>query len=109
MKFEYWEPDSIPAAIALLERYRERAKILAGGTDLVVQMRQGIMRPDCVIHIGRIPELKGILQKVEGGIQIGALTTMREIEKAEILHAGFDILCQGAARSLAPRSGMLLL
>jgi len=103
MKFEYWEPDSIPAAIALLERYREGAKILAGGTDLVVQMRQGIVRPDCVIHIGRIPELKGIFQNVEGGIQIGTLTTMREIEKSEILQSGFDILCQGAAQVSCPQ------
>jgi carbon-monoxide dehydrogenase medium subunit len=103
MKFEYWEPDSIPAAVALLERYRERAKILAGGTDLVVQMRQGIMRPDGVIHIGRIPELKGILPKVEGGIRIGTLTTMREIEKSEILQSGFDILCQGAAQVSCPQ------
>jgi len=103
MKFEYWEPDSIPAAVALLERYRERAKILAGGTDLVVQMRQGIMRPDGVIHIGRIPELKGILPKVEGGIRIGTLTTMREIEKSEILQSGFDILRQGAAQVSCPQ------
>jgi len=103
MKFEYGEPDSIAEAIALLARYRERAKILAGGTDLVVQMRQGIVRPDFVIHIGRIQALKGIFQHGEGEIHIGTLTTMREIEKSKILHASFDILCQGAAQVSCPQ------
>jgi carbon-monoxide dehydrogenase medium subunit len=54
MRFEYLEPESIESAIGLLEKYKGRARILAGGTDLVVQMRQRIIRPDFVIHIGLI-------------------------------------------------------
>ena len=57
MRFEYLEPASLSEAITLLDRYNGKAKIIAGGTDLVVQMRKGTVRPEYVINIGRLTEL----------------------------------------------------
>lgn len=98
MRFEYLEPDSIESVISLLENYKGRAKILAGGTDLLVQIRKGIIKPDFLIHIGLIQDLKGIIYDSDGGVWVGTLTTMRMVEKSELLKGGFDILRQGAAQ-----------
>ena len=103
MKFEYLEPASVAEAAAMLGNYRHRAKILAGGTDLVVQIRQGTLKPDFVIHIGRIEELNGITTDSDGGLFIGTLATMRAIERSERLAGRWDILRQGAAQVSCPQ------
>jgi CO/xanthine dehydrogenase FAD-binding subunit len=102
VRFEYLEPDTIESAVQLLDDYGNRAKILAGGTDLIVQMKARTSRPDFVIHVGLIEELKGITLHSEGGLWVGTLTTMRTIEKA-LLPAGLDILRQGAAQVSSPQ------
>jgi carbon-monoxide dehydrogenase medium subunit len=103
MKFEYLEPASVAEAKEMLAHFRDRAKVLAGGTDLVVQMKQGALRPDYVIHIGRLQELGGIMPDAAGGIRIGTLTTMRSLEKSLALHGDFDILRQGAMQVSCPQ------
>jgi len=103
MRFEYLEPASVAETVALLGNCRGRAKILAGGTDLVVQIRQGTLKPDFVIHIGRIEELKGITTDPDGGLFIGTLTTMRAIERSERLTGRWDVLRQGAAQVSCPQ------
>jgi aerobic carbon-monoxide dehydrogenase medium subunit len=103
MKLEYLEPASVAEAAAMLGNYRHRAKILAGGTDLVVQIRQGTLKPDFVIHIGRIEELNRITTDSDGGLFIGTLATMRAIERSERLAEHWDILRQGAAQVSCPQ------
>ncbi|MCX5907095.1 MAG: xanthine dehydrogenase family protein subunit M [Deltaproteobacteria bacterium] len=103
MRFEYLEATSVAEAIGMLQRYPGRAKILAGGTDLLVQMKQGSLRPEVVIHIGRIKALNGISTVPDGGAQIGTLTTMRTIEKSGELKGGLDILRQGAGQVSCPQ------
>jgi carbon-monoxide dehydrogenase medium subunit len=66
-------------------------------------MRQGSLRPEVVVHIGRISALGGTSLASDGGIQIGALTTMRSIEKSEELKGGFDLLRQGASQVSCPQ------
>lgn len=96
MRFEYIEPDSIASTLSLLECHKKRAKILAGGTDLLVKMRRRMIRPEVVIHIGRIEELKDIRRDPDGSVWIGTLLTMAMIQESELLERGFDILRQGA-------------
>jgi len=103
MRFEYLEPASVAEAIAMLENYQGRAKILAGGTDLLVQIKQGTLKPDFVVHIGRIEELNRITADSDGGLRIGTLTTMRVIERSELLQGGWDMLRQGAAQVSCPQ------
>jgi aerobic carbon-monoxide dehydrogenase medium subunit len=103
MRFEYWEPESLVDAMAMLNGYREKAKILAGGTDLVVQLRQGTSRPQAVIHIGRIRSLEGVSSLPGGGVRIGTLTTMRAVQESEQLGGSLDILRQSAAQVSCPQ------
>jgi carbon-monoxide dehydrogenase medium subunit len=82
--FEYYEPRSLEEALRVLSELRDRAKILAGGTDLVVKMKTRLVEPKAVVSIKKIPGLRYI---VEDGdyIRIGALTTLRDVEKSDVV------------------------
>ena len=73
-EFELFEPRDLQEAVALLTELGERARPLAGGTDLMVEMREGRTRPEYLVDIKGLEELKGVT--VSGGlIVIAALTT----------------------------------
>ena len=79
VRFEYTEPKTLNEAISLLAQNGNKAKVLAGGTDLLVVLKHRTIRPQVVVNIKNIPELCGI--KVgKDAVTIGALTTHREIE-----------------------------
>ena len=75
--FQYFEPSTLAEALEILHHYQDRAKVLAGGTDLVVQMKQGKTIPEAVISLRRLQELNFI--EVDSVIRIGPLTTMSQI------------------------------
>ena len=62
LPFEYFEPKSLKEAVELLGRYGEGAKIIAGGTDLLVRMKQGALSPSHLIDIKRIPTLDRLVE-----------------------------------------------
>ena len=68
-------------ACGLLREYGQEAKILAGGTDLLVRFRSGAATPQHVVNIKKIPGL-GVVEIAGGGVRIGAAVTMNEAEKA---------------------------
>lgn len=70
--FDYRAPESIDEALALLAAGGERARPFAGGTGLLVQMRQGFVAPDLLVDLKRIPELVGISFDPERGLTVGA-------------------------------------
>jgi 4-hydroxybenzoyl-CoA reductase subunit beta len=74
-------------------------RILAGGTDLLPSMRQKLFEPELVLDVRRIEELKGI-RETEKGVEIGALTTLREIEHSQLLRQQYPVLVE-AARTVA--------
>lgn len=94
--FEYLEPQSIDEVLFLLTRYGNQAKVLAGGTDLVPRMRQGALSPEYVIDLGNLTNLKYIHSDPKAGIQIGALTTISEIEKSPQLQTKYRMISQAA-------------
>ena len=73
-KFEYVEPKTIEEACSLLSTYREQAKVLAGGTDLLVMMKQRVVTPAYLVNLKTIRDLDYIREE-KGSIRIGALTT----------------------------------
>lgn len=78
------------------------ARVLAGGTDLVVDMKTGRMRPSTVVNLKRIPDLTGI-EDVDGSTRIGALTKVDAVgRKAQRLHALALLVqrCGGKVRRL---------
>jgi len=96
MRFEYLEPATIEEAVSLLTRYNGRAKVIAGGTDLLVQMRQKTISPDYVLDITNIPGLDYINYDEKQGLSIGALTTIRSLEKSAEICQRYPVISQAA-------------
>jgi carbon-monoxide dehydrogenase medium subunit len=75
--FEYFEPRNVDEAVSLLVKYGEAAKIIAGGTDLILRMQSGTRKPRYIINMKAIPGLDYI--SCEDEIRIGATTTLHAI------------------------------
>lgn len=79
-EFEYVAPKTVKEAINLLATYKEKATILAGGTDVVIRLRDEIIEPEFIIDIKHIDELNGIKFDKKEGLFVGANATMHEIQ-----------------------------
>ncbi len=91
VNFEYFAPKTLNEALELLDKYGKEAKILAGGTDLLVKMKMRLVEPKYIINIKGIRELNFI--KDEGNqVRIGALTRWRQLEKSELIKNFFPSL-----------------
>ena len=91
-RFEYFRPKTLSEALELLNRYSNEAAVLAGGTDLLVDMRVGIKRPKYLIDIKGIKELH-IFNYEEGkGLTIGATVTLNEILENNIVKDKYFVL-----------------
>jgi 4-hydroxybenzoyl-CoA reductase subunit beta len=99
-EFQLARPRTLPVAMAFL-REHENTRILAGGTDLLPSMRQKLFAPDHVLDIGRIPELKGIRETGQG-TEIGALTSLAEIEHSSFLREHYPVLVEAAKTVASP-------
>ncbi len=95
-EFDYLEPTSLEEAVSLLAEHGDRAKLLAGGTYLLVQMKQEHKSPAVVINIGRLPELRGAGWQ-DGQYAIGALTTIHETRALPAVQPGFQALAEACA------------
>lgn len=91
-RFEYHEPGSALQATKMLAEL-EQARVLAGGTDLLTGMRKGIRLPKHIINIKTAPDLLGV-RDVEQGVEIGAVATMFETERALYSRLEYRVLCQ---------------
>ena len=100
-EFEYHEPESLDGAVRLLADAGEGARVLAGGTDLIVDMKTGRMRPSTVVNLKRIPGLAGI-DDDEGGTRIGALTKVPAVEDSRLVQQRHPALAQAASILASP-------
>lgn len=87
MSYEYHAPATLAEAIEVLARLGPDAHVMAGGTALVLLMKQGLVRPAHVVGIGRLAELRGIARDGDGSLRIGALATHREAERSPFVRA----------------------
>ena len=78
--FLYFEPTEIKTALSLLSEHKGKAKIMAGGTDLIPQMKRGLTAPDTMIHLGKISCLQEIQESPEG-LRVGAMVTLGSLER----------------------------
>jgi aerobic carbon-monoxide dehydrogenase medium subunit len=76
----YEAPDSVAGAVALLAEAAGEARVLAGGTDLLVQMRADVVDPELIVDIKKIPETRSITEE-KGGWRIGAAVTGAELKE----------------------------
>lgn len=94
--FEYFEPESVVEVLSLLNQFKGEAKILAGGTDLLVQMKHRKIAPKYLISIKSISGLSYISFDEEKGLNIGSSTTIAELEDSLIIRSRFPVLHQAA-------------
>ena len=90
--FDHHSPKTLPETLDLLAHHNGRAKVIAGGTDLIMQMRNGVLAPEVVINIKRLRELKGIAYDEKKGLRIGPLTTLREIRCSPLIRQRYPAL-----------------
>lgn len=102
-KFEYHAPASLSEALDYLSRYSGKAKILAGGTDLLVSMKKREVLPEHLINLKGIQELKHIRYDKKRGLEIGGLVTLREIERSTIVKEKYGALWDAANVMAAPQ------
>ena len=95
--FEMYQPTTLQEASRLLKEKGPGGRFLAGGTDLVIAMKEKGLAPEYIVDLKRLPGLSGIRKNTDGSITIGALTTMREIETSKLLREKYPFLCQSAA------------
>lgn len=97
--FNYHAPSTIEEAAALLHELKDRGRPIAGGTDLVVQMKEGRTKfayPDVIVSLSRISSLRGIEFSEKDGLRIGAGTTMAEIAESVVIRERYTALAEGA-------------
>ncbi len=83
-RFEYSAPKTMDKVLDLLSRYGDDAKILAGGTDLLVRMKKGLLKPKIIISLKNLKELSYIKDQGES-IKIGAGTFLADIISSEVI------------------------
>jgi len=93
-EFEYLEPKTIEEAILQLNTYGDKAKVIAGGTDLIVQMKMDMVHPEYLINIARIPALRYLIH--DKGLRIGALTPFQELQKWILIREKYTALFEAA-------------
>jgi 4-hydroxybenzoyl-CoA reductase subunit beta len=101
-EFKLLRPRTAAEAIALLAQHAGNIRIMAGGTDLLPSMQQKLFEPQYVLDIRRIAELKGIRPQPHGGVEIGALTALTDIEHSDLLRQHFPVLPEAAKTVASP-------
>jgi len=94
-KFEYHDPSTLDEACQIMAELKEKARPLAGGTDLLVNMRRGTVSPEHVVSLGRIEELRGIYPS-NGQLRLGACLTAAEIGQSKEVNDLINPLGSGA-------------
>ena len=103
INFRHIDAASTEHAVGLLAQYREGARVLAGGQDLLFRIKKYIVTAECVVNIKTIPGLNYIRTQPDGNLTIGALTTLSEMARSAELRRNYAALAQAAAVVASPQ------
>jgi len=99
--FRLLEPESLPEAIETLRRLDGESRLVAGGTALVAMIRLGLVKPDRLVSLHRVPGLNRI--RVDGGsLELGAMATHADIERSRTVRDGWPLLAEAVHRVATP-------
>jgi len=111
-KFDYYMPESLQEALGLMEKQKGRARYIAGGTDVIVRIKQRAIEPDALISLRHIQDLAGV--HWNGGLRLGSMTVFRDVERDEkiarafpALHQAVSVLANPQVRNVATLGGNL--
>ena len=97
MRFDYYEPSSVPETLDVLERGHGRYKLLAGGTDLIIHLRRNVESYEALINVKRLPDIATWSAKPGRGIHFGAATSLRSIETSDAVRDRLPSLAEAIA------------
>ena len=103
IRFDYLEPATLSEAFSLLEQHGDNARVIAGGTSLIIWMRQRLLMPKVVIGLGRIPEFDTITFDRQQGLRIGAGARHRDIELSPAVKQHYPLLHETFRKVAQPR------
>lgn len=95
--FDYFEPTTLSEASSLLTYYGKDAKILAGGTDLLVRMKRKLWTPSYLVNLKSVPGLDAITE-TDGNLRIGALATVRSVHNSALVREHWTVLAEAAQK-----------
>lgn len=101
--FDLLQPNSVAEAQKLLEQHGREAWVLAGGLDSFDWLKDRIKKPRVVVDLSGVEELKGVRPGSDGGVEIGAMTTLTEVVKNQTIRERFALLSQGAELAASPQ------
>jgi len=96
-RFEYRAPGSLNETLNILKTNGHGARILAGGTDLILQMKQGQAHPSVVVDIKKVPELNRLEWSEPGGLHVGAAVPLNRLLIFNAILERYDILAQACS------------
>jgi CO/xanthine dehydrogenase FAD-binding subunit len=95
---QLWEPKTVKAAVALMQKHGASASVLAGGTDLVVHSRSRMQSlPAALVHLGRVSALQRLSIDTQGRLHLGAMVTHAKIEASKKIVAGWPALVDASS------------
>ncbi len=99
---EYLVPTSLEEALAMLEERQGQARVIAGGTDLIIQLKKKELTARCLVDVTNLDELKGI--ELEGDfIRVGACVTHQELASSSLIRERAAVLAEGASQVGSPQ------
>jgi xanthine dehydrogenase YagS FAD-binding subunit len=101
--FELFQPVTIDDTLALLDRYKKAAWVLAGGLDTFDWLKDRHKRPEVVVDISGVQELRGVKTAPDGGLEIGAATTLADVVRHPLVKEKYPILMQAAELVASPQ------
>jgi CO/xanthine dehydrogenase FAD-binding subunit len=98
---DYQYPETVSQAVDLLAEWSGQARIVAGGTDLVLQLKRGERQAACLVDVSRIEEMRGI-KEADGLVMVGSAVTHAEIAASALIQAVAPVLAQAASEVGSP-------
>jgi aerobic carbon-monoxide dehydrogenase medium subunit len=103
IRFDYQEPTTLKKAFALMEKHGDDGRVIAGGTSLIIMMRQRLLTPKVVISLGRIPRFDRITYNATDGLRIGAGARHRDVELSAAVRKHYPLLHETFRKVAQPR------
>jgi len=101
-EFTLTRPKSLDAALALFAEHGEAALPIAGGTDLVPNMKHGLFEPKILVSLADVEEMHGVTETEDGGVRVGAMTTIAKLAVHESIQR-YPVLAQAASLISGPQ------
>lgn len=103
IRFDYQEPTTLKKAFSLMEKHGDDGRVIAGGTSLLIMMRQRLLTPKVVISLARIPKFDKITFNAKDGLRIGACARHRDIELSPAVQKHYPLLHETFRKVAQPR------